>query len=87
MVQDLINNKSLVFKEDHQRVKCKFHTEVVGNSIEESKSFKLKLQKSIDIKSPTLKEESSGVDVLISKPNSEKGKGPLKLLKVLYHKE
>lgn len=49
--------------------------------------FKLKLQKLINIKSPTLKEEGSDAYVLIFEPNNEKGKGPLNTFKVLFHKE
>lgn len=51
-VQDLIINKSLVLEEDHPRVKCEFRVGTVEHSIEEHNSFKLKLQKLIDIKSP-----------------------------------
>lgn len=41
----------------------------------------------IDIKSPALKEESSSAYILIFESDNEKGKGPLKPLKVFYHKE
>ena len=87
MVRELINKKSLVFEEDHPKIKCEYHTGTMGHSIEECKSFKLKLQGLIDIRSPTLKEEGSGTYTLISGPGNEKGKGPLKPLKVLFHKE
>ena len=87
LVRELINKKSLVFEEDHPKVKCGYHTGTMGHSIEECKSFKLKLQRLIDIRSPTLKEEGSGTYTLISGPGNEKGKGPLRPLKVLYHKE
>lgn len=86
LVQDRIN-KSLVFEEDHPRVKCEFHTRIVGNSIEECKSFKLKLKKLIDMKSLAIKEEGSCAYVLISYPNNKKCKGPMNPLKVLFHKE
>jgi hypothetical protein len=59
----------------------------MGHSIEECKSFKFKLQRLIDIRSPTLEEEGSGTHVLISGPGNEKGRGPLKPLKILFHKE
>jgi hypothetical protein len=59
----------------------------MGHSIEECISFKLKLQRLIDIRSPTLKEEVSSTYTLISGPSNDKGKGPLIPLKVLYHKE
>jgi len=87
LVRGLINKKSLVFEEDHPKIKCGYHTGTMGHSIEECKSFKLKLQRLIDIRSPTLKEEGSGAYTLISGPDNEKGKGPLRPLKVLYHKE
>jgi hypothetical protein len=87
LVRGLINKKSLVFEEDHPKIKCEYHTGTMGHSIEECKSFKLKLQRLIDLRSPTLEEKGSGTYILISGPSNVKGKGPLKPLKVLYHKE
>jgi hypothetical protein len=87
LVRELINKKSLVFEEDHPKIKCQYHNGAMGHSIKECKSFKLKLQGLIDIRSPTLKEEGSSTYTLISEPGNGKGKGPLKTLKVLFHNE
>lgn len=35
LVQDLINDNSLVFEEDHLEIECRCHTGTLGHSIEE----------------------------------------------------
>ena len=71
-VQDLINDKSLVFEEDNQNVECGYHTKTMGHVVKECKRFQTKLQKFISTNSKTFKTEGPNMDGLIQKPGKEK---------------
>lgn len=79
--------KSLIFEEDNTIVKCEYHTGPVGNCVKEFKGFKVKMQRLIVTRPPTLKKEPLDVDILVPKPYDEESKGPIKPLKIMYHKE
>lgn len=86
-VQKLIDDKSLVFKEDHPKVRCEYYTGTMGHSIEECMGFRIKIQRLIDTKLSALKQENSNAYALIPKTCYEKNKGSLKPLEIMYHKE
>lgn len=59
----------------------------MGYSIKEFMGFKIKIQRLINTKSPSIKKESSNANASILKPSSEESKGSLKPIEILYHIE